>query len=233
MPFYSGTNGGTFSVSIETSAALNKIYGRLRFTEAFATSGAQIYFFTSGAGDFPSSTLPAGVTMCGCQYLSWGFWGGNLDRPGNQRDSIHLATWVFGKIDSAVTINSLTGTATYNGHVIGTSVSGTINAPVRTRVGNLQYNVNFNNLASSSGTITNYDGGNYTMTGVLLNGLNTTHRISGNINGSSGTAIGRLGTFDGSFFRGGSDPAAEMGGTLKISGIDYQSTAIFAAKKLP
>ena len=42
-----------------------------------------------------------------------------------------------------------------------------------------------------------------------------------------------IGTFDGSFFRGGSDPAAEMGGTLKISGIDYQSTAIFAAKKLP
>ena len=56
--------------------------------------------------------------------------------------------------------------------------------------------------------------------------------FSGPVTGIGGTGTaGRGGAFTGSFMAGGGDPAAEMSGQLKISGTNYQSTGIFAARK--
>ena len=45
----------------------------------------KLYFLSSGAAPPPTSLLPSGASYCQCQYLQWGYWGGDLDRQFGHR----------------------------------------------------------------------------------------------------------------------------------------------------
>ena len=177
----------------------------------------------SEATQFNSGFLPSGVSVCACKYLNWGFWGGRITNTGSSSEIIHMANYVAGEIAGFAAINALQGTATYTGHAIGTVFNGT---QVYQAIGGLAATVNFDNPGSSAFNITNFDGANYTGTGLAVTSTGTRHKFVGSIAGS-----GRTGSYNGSFMSGGGDVAAEMGGQFKVDGGGYSAVGIFAAKK--
>ena len=59
----------------------------------------QLYFVSSGAAGAPTSLLPTGTSYCQCQFLQWGYWGGDLtsSNPSAPRiDRGGINTWVAG-----------------------------------------------------------------------------------------------------------------------------------------
>jgi len=187
----------------------------------------ELALWTNGTARSSAPRL-SDADLCGCEYLTWGFWAANLEYADGRVDQISLAPWVAGEIAGLANIQGMTGSATYTGHVIGTVVANGIQ---HTALGNLSYSMNFDNPAASSGAIGNYDGGNYALSGMALSAAGAGHKFSGTLNGTDVTAAGRTGTFTGSFMSGGGDNAAEMGGQMLITGTNYQSAGIFAARK--
>ena len=187
-----------------------------------------------------TSFLPSGVTFCDCNYLNWGYWGGDfkfLDTSGanvNRRDRIHLATWVVGEASLLSTIQGLTGTATYSGHANGSVWN---NGDIYQAVGNFSSTVNFGTPSASTVSLTNFDGGSYSGTGLTIAGVQVSddssvalrNSFTGSFSGTSGTASGRTGSLKGTFYAGGGNPAAEMGGRFSISGTNYKAGGTFAA----
>ena len=98
--------------------------------------------------------IPSGVTLCECQFLTWGFWGGNIERSGNADEFIHLANWVAGEIQPLSAILALSGTASYAGHAIGTVLSA---SDVYQVVGDVAATVNFDTDVTT-GTLSDFDG---------------------------------------------------------------------------
>lgn len=185
---------------------------------------------TPGLSNTSSGFIPSGVTFCQCQALQWGFWGSDILFASGTRDRVHLANWVAGTAANAADIVGLTGSATYNGHVIGTVITGS-GAASRSylAVGNYSQTYNF---ATSTGTvnINSFDGTNYTGT-VSRVSAGQAHRFTGNV-----TATGiptRTGQLGGAFFVGGTDNAKHVGGQIGIndSGSDYAAAGIFAADR--
>ena len=69
------------------------------------------------------------------EHLAWGFFLGDLAEKANgaQQNNVNLGFWVAGKLVPASVMQSLTGTATYGGGLIGTAVD---NNGVRSATGN-------------------------------------------------------------------------------------------------
>ncbi|WP_422102718.1 FecR family protein [Vreelandella sp.] len=65
--------------------------------------------------------------ICECEFLQWGWWGSRdeLMSPETIR-SVHMGTWVTGDITRVVELATLDnlGTARYQGHALGTVISG-------------------------------------------------------------------------------------------------------------
>jgi hypothetical protein len=67
--------------------------------------------------------LPAGVSVCDCQFLSWGYktndaeWSNTGPNP-ERRGRLSAGAWVTGDVPAAADIPT-TGTASYAGHAIG------------------------------------------------------------------------------------------------------------------
>jgi len=177
----------------------------------------------SEASDFSNGFLPSGVSVCDCKYLSWGFWGGRVTDGGSSSEIIHLANYVTGQISGLAAINSLQGTATYAGHAIGTVFE---NSQVYQAIGNLSVTVNFDNTSASTFNITDFDGANYSGTGLTIAADGSGHKFTGSIAGS-----GRTGSYTGAFMSGGGAVNAEMGGQFKVDGGGYSAIGIFAGKK--
>lgn len=204
-------------------------------------SDADLYMLRMNASDFPSTVLESGKTLCECTFLTWGYWGGEID-IGSNDDVVHLASWVAGKIPDLSAITALSGSATYNGHVSATvkEISGSTTS-IFTELGTWAYTFNFESPSSSSGTISNFDGGTYTIGGSTLasaddpdttNVTETANKFSGSLTGASGEAVGRSGSFLGSFMQNGSsNPSAGMGGHLAVSGTNYSASGVFVAQK--
>ncbi|GEM_PF-2578030 len=155
---------------------------------------------------------------------------------------MHLASWVAGEIPDLSAITALSGSATYNGHVSATvkEISGST-TNIFTELANWSYTFNFDSPSSSSGTISAFDGGSYTIDGATLSSTDdpdtssvteTRNTFSGSLTGASGDAVGRSGYFLGSFMQNGSsNPNAGMGGHLKVSGTNYPASGVFVAQK--
>jgi hypothetical protein len=137
---------------------------------------SRLYFVSSGTTDV-SNLLPSGTTLCKCDYLQWGWWGGEIDTYAGvdtatgevlrRRDRFHLNTWVAG-VPTELADLPLTGTASFTGHAIGTVVrrDGDFFSPTGTpfnsggmylAAGTASLNYNF---GSGSGTfaVSNFDG---------------------------------------------------------------------------
>ncbi|TWT01722.1 FecR domain-containing protein [Reyranella sp. CPCC 100927] len=167
--------------------------------------------------------LPAGVGFCDCAYLSWGYWAGDVRYDSgpriNERDRMHLGTWVAGELASKSQI-PVYGTATYNGHIIGNVTNGNNRYLA---AGAFQHGWNFGSR-SGTVTITNFDGANYS--GTSSAAAWTPQNFAASIAGA-----GRTGSLNGSFFRSPADPVAYQAGSFAINGAGYRATGIFAGKR--
>jgi hypothetical protein len=167
----------------------------------------------------------AGVTPCTCDFLTWGYWSGDVKYSANSvynpngRDRLNFATYVAGTQSNAVQL-PLTGTATYNGDMIG-NVRNNGNSYIA--VGGFQ---NVWNFGSKTGalTITNFDGANYT--GAAAQTGSTTAFTGGF--SSSGT--GRSGALSGAFYGAGTPPAGQAG-TFTATGTNYTAGGTFKAQR--
>jgi hypothetical protein len=185
------------------------------------------YMVSSGA--VPASNfLPAGVSFCTCQYLSWGYWGADFVDPNNgEIDSGHLMSWVAGVLPGLAEIPQ-TGIATYVGHAIGNVVNGSAQYVA---VGKFQNNWNFGTRTGSI-SITQFDNMNFSGTAAasVANPRDYTGGFSGRL--PNGTTLN--GAVYGSFFKGGGNPVAATGGHFDIvnsGGTLYRAAGIFAASK--
>src|SRR5579862_376259 len=188
----------------------------------------QLYFVSSGAAGAPASILPAGASYCQCQYLQWGYWGGDLTSAtpatgGAPRiDRGHINTWVAGVATPQTDINNLIGqsaTASYTGHAIGSVFN---NGQSYVAAGGFNGTYNF---GTQSGTlaINNFDGHSFAATGrAPLNGANYSFGV---------TTPGVKGTLNGTFY---GPAAAETGGNFAVQttvGPTYLASGVFAGKQ--
>ena len=172
--------------------------------------------------------LPDGVSYCTCEFLSWGYWQGEMKYASGPRegetDRVHIATWVAGTLPSQAQI-PLSGEASYSGHAIGNVYN---NGASYTAVGEFRQDWNFG-TRSGVVQINNFDGGSYA--GTTTAPVGTPRDFGGSISGVSGTGIGRDGSVTGSFFASPTSPIAHQGGNFTISGSGYSAAGTFAADR--
>lgn len=171
-----------------------------------------------------SSAVNAGTNFCNCSYTKWGFISGQV-RGGTvfQRHVFHLVPWVAGELGTASVIASMTGTATFSGHVAANIMNGTSQY---IDTGNYSQTWNFASRTGSV-TISNLDGATYT--GSLAEVMGSSgSRFLGTISGSS-----RTGEINGAFMKAGSDQAGEVGAGFHAtnSSQQYYVAGIGIAKK--
>ena len=191
-----------------------------------AANNALIYMVSSNT--VPSTALlPPGVSFCQCQFLKWGYWGGEVDSTqsdGTPRiDYAHINTWVAGPLTSLGDLAQLAQTGfqgTYTGALIG-SVNN--NGALYSAAGGLQATFNFGTQTGNL-AISNYDGKSF-----------STPVSNGTINGASYkftfNPAGITGAVNGAFY---GPMAAETGGNFAFqttAGAPYSTSGIYAAKR--
>jgi hypothetical protein len=225
--------GGANSAFID-----NNIYGAAEsqvapaFVNGKPAQSAQLYFLSSGAAPPPNSLLPAGASYCQCQYLQWGYWGGDVttanagafNTPRIDRGNINF--WTAGPMTPLADMNLLASqgaTGTYNGHLIGSVFN---NGNQYVAAGGLTTTYQF---ATQTGTfsVNNYDGRSFMLSGKApLTGSS----YNFGINSPQGLPI--TGSVNGSFY---GPMAAETGGNFNFRttapGSTYLTSGIFAAKR--
>jgi len=171
--------------------------------------------------------LPNGLCSA-CQYLQWGYWGGEIDTPASGEsparvDVGHINSWIAGVPTVAGDISSLKAagiTGSYTGNLFGT-VSN--NGAQYLASGGLTAAYNFG-TGNGSFAVKNYDGLSFTVAGnSALSGSNYTFGVK-NVPGLAGSVSG---TFYGPM-------ATETGGNFAFSktvGSPYFTSGIFAAKR--
>ncbi len=183
-----------------------------------AVSGHRSLFVTAQTVNARAS-FP-GVNFCQCEYTRWGFWSSETNRGVSGdvlQDILHLGTWVAGRPTDAVSM-PVTGSATYNGHVIASIKSG---GSEYVAAGNMGTAVNFGTRTGSV-SISNLDGRNYSG-GIALN----SNAFGGTLNGTG--AGGVTMNVVGQFYNGPRGPAREIGGSVLINGgTAYQGIGTFA-----
>ncbi|HKS89457.1 MAG TPA: hypothetical protein VJR70_08465, partial [Stellaceae bacterium] len=227
----SGTAGAQAFIDDRTFAAAESASSPQQITINRTTSNpqGQLYLVSSGAAGQPTAILPSGVSYCQCQFLQWGYWGGDLTTAnaggtGLPRvDRGHINTWVAG-MPTAVspTTGSLIGAppvATYTGHAIGSVFN---NGQSYLAAGGFTGTYNFGTQTGSL-AITNFDGHNFTASGSApLTGATYNFGV---------TTPGARGVVNGTFYGPG---AAETGGNFAVQstvGPTYLASGIFAGKR--
>lgn len=183
------------------------------------------FFLTTADGLETIGAVPAGVSLCSCQYLRWGVLSMDLGDPdlATDRTQVQLAGWVAGQITDAMSLPA-TGTATYLGHAFGNVHNG---SDFYSAIGGVQVQFDFSTRMGDV-DITDFDGADYSASispSIQSNGV---YSASGTGLNESRSVVVR-----GAFFAGGGDPAAETGGKFSITGSDYEAAGVFAASKSP
>jgi trimeric autotransporter adhesin len=195
---------------------------------------AQLYLLSSGAAPPPSSLLQGtGASYCQCQYLQWGYWGGDLTSPSGtsmpriDRGAINF--WVAGPITPLADINKLAmqgAVGNYAGHMIGSVFN---NGQQYVAAGGVNATYNFGTQTGSF-AVTNYDGHSFATSGKpIVQGGGTQYSFGINTITNQGRPI--AGAFNGSFY---GPSAAETGGNFAFrstAGPTYLTSGIFAAKR--
>ena len=164
-----------------------------------------VFVFADEASGFSNGFVPTGVTVCQCNFLTWGFWSAEIGRSGGIDETVHLANWVVGDVPDASSLPT-TGTATFAGHAIGTKFDA--NGEVFQAIGNATMSYNFASPTSSTGQITQFDSDTFNLAVTNAQATRTLH-FTGDITGT-GVTTGALSSFAGSFVQGGGDVTAEM-----------------------
>ncbi len=174
--------------------------------------------------------LPSGVSYCECEFMSWGYWMGDLKHETGPRagetERVHVATWIAGTLPSQAEI-PLSGTALYKGHAIG-NVNN--NGASYVAVGEFRQVWDFS-ARNGAFNIDNFDGGDYA--GITSAPIGTPRDFSGSITGVAGTGVGRSGSVNGSFFASPTSPVAGQGGNFTINGTGYSAAGTYAGSRQP
>ena len=172
--------------------------------------------------------LAPGVTPCVCEYTRWGAWSfdnarTNLDGS-EERDRMHVGWWLAGRLTDPVQIPT-TGSAAYNGHMVGTVKNSATGAEYIAASG-FQYNANFGNPAASTMSVNSFDGVSYGGTLPFDRNRNTNAYIAnpsipaaieGTIPRTGGAALTSA-TMEvgGMFFKGVTDPVKDVAGGFSV-----------------
>jgi trimeric autotransporter adhesin len=185
---------------------------------------ANLYLVTASA--VPNTMLlPAGVSFCQCQFLQWGYWGGELDtsdQNGARADVAHINTWVAGSPTPAADINNLIGmsaTASYSGAAVGSVFN---NGAHYLAAGGFNQSYNFGTQTGTM-TISNFDGKTF---GGTVVGARGSPAFAAPLSGS-----GVSGSAAGTFFGPG---AIEAGGSFAVQGtsnVPYVAAGTFAGRQ--
>lgn len=176
------------------------------------------------AGTVAPAGILSGINFCACEFTRWGFWSQENSRNVSgveYRDRIQLGTWVAGELTSPVNVPT-TGTATYNGHVVGSFRDG---ANQYVAGGQFTQVVNF---GTNTGTfaIPALDNRAYTGTISLVTGSPI---YFGSVTAISGPTTS--GNIIGGFMQGASGPVGETAGSITFSGSGYSGAATFLGKR--
>ena len=200
-----------------------------------ANTNPNIYLVTQTAAP-PTSLLPKGLCSA-CQYLQWGYWGGEIDTPSSSGpacvDVGHINSWVAGIPTSASDITSLKAfnmPVNYAGNLFGTVQKGTAQYLA---TGGLTASYNFHSGAGTF-TVSNYDASsNILPKSFTISGTAPLTTMMGSNSYTFGIprASGLTGAISGSFY---GPMAKETGGNFafsKILGSPYFTSGIFAARQ--
>jgi hypothetical protein len=171
-------------------------------------------------------TLLAGASspsICTCEFLSWGVWASSARDPLNNGKTLAaFGSYVAGTPTTTVQLPT-TGTATYNGSMVGFASNNGHISPASGTYQNVWSFQNGNGVFNGS-----FDGRSYSGT---TTGRAGTTAFTGTFNSTSG--YNRSGNLNGGFFSSPSDAAAYQAGTFSIGGARsrYQATGIFAGQR--
>jgi trimeric autotransporter adhesin len=189
----------------------------------FPDTNPNIYFVTATAAP-PTSLLPNG-SLCACQYLQWGYWGGEIDTPAGSGNAArvdvgHINSWVAGSptLDIAA-LQEMGATGNYSGHLFGTVFT---HGAKYLATGGLSATYDFGTTFGSF-TVSNYDGHiTFTDIGKIpLSGANYAFPVDQN---------NILGFIRGSFYGPG---GIETGGNFAFhtaTGAPYFTSGIYGAR---
>jgi trimeric autotransporter adhesin len=213
--------------AFENPAIPQQINGQQLSVGGSTAAASQLYLVSSATGALPTSLLPSGASYCQCQYVQWGYWGGDLltgdpSTDLTRVDHGHINFWVAGVPTSAADLNTLasqSAVGTYTGHAIG-SVYNAGSSYVA--AGGFTGTYNFG-TQNGTLTISNFDGHTVSATGSapLSNG-----QYSFTV-----AQTGVAGTINGAFY---GPKAAETGGNFSVHstlGPTYLASGIFAGKQ--
>ena len=221
-----GANGNASLTKVHESG-----YSDAGFPNSHAAS-PQTYIF--GSELIPvTDFLPAGVSLCACKFLEWGYWGGKVsyDDPANtgsnKKDYFHLGTWVAG--DVIKDLSPFTGSASYNGHAIG-NVSKVSGGVTHNYLAAGSYNLTFDfGSRTGSASISNFDGLTFVAPSVAMSTVvGQEHSYNAALTGTSGS-----GSLNGAFVNGpavGTSPAGTIG-QFNFSDTGYTAVGIVAAQQ--
>lgn len=174
------------------------------------------------SGDLVKGGLPAAMqaSIPEYRYLKWGFFfGDTVVTNAAQREHVHLASWVAGRVPDAGDLPT-SGTASYSGHAIGNVHNA---GASYTAVGTYNNSWNF---AERAGVVAmEFDGTSYTGNTAITNGAVFQGRLD---------ATGRVGGLHGNFVEGGGDPVAGVAGRFSVqetAGEIYRASGTFGAEK--
>lgn len=156
---------------------------------------------------------------------AWSYDNARSNSDGSEeRDRMHTGWWLAGRLSDPVQIPT-TGTATYNGHMVGTVKNSSTGAEYIAASG-FQYVANFGNPAASTMTVSSFDGVSYGGTVPFDRTRNTNAYVSnseilaaidGIIPRTGGAALsGATMEIGGMFFKGKTDPVKDVAGGFGV-----------------
>jgi len=185
--------------------------------------GSQTFNTTNSSALVTAGAPPPG---CTCDYLTWGLWATEITYgPGfrnGQSDSVPIAPFVAGTLTTAMQMPQ-TGSATYNGTMLGVARTGSSSPYLATGTYNSTWG-----FASRTGTFNaSFDGTNYSGSAAAVAGSGGT-TFAGSFSGG-----GRNGTLSGAFFSAPSDAAKYQAGAFAIKGSEssYKAAGVFAGQR--
>jgi hypothetical protein len=180
-------------------------------------------------GPAPGTTERKGFPASN-EHVQWGFFLGDLVNTSTRRDHIGMGFWVAGRPVTPAQLQTLTGSATYRGGMIGNVVDG---LNIRTATGGFAYTHDF--AARTGGFSANFDGATWSSIGTTMGpGSN----IFSGTGASNAGVTGREMSVQGAFFNrtpvsAPNHPAA-VGGTFAVTGPagqPYRATGVFVGNK--
>lgn len=245
-----GTTGQTHATSAFIDDRTYAVFDRSPTEFATQTTSVTSNGITSGGLNVQSRTTMAsynaaptpeffaaqGVTPCTCDFMTWGWWGGDVKYNAgssynpNGRDRLNLATYVAGTVTPVAQLNQMTGSASYSGHLVGNVQNGG-NGYVAAGSYTNQWN-----FGTRTGIATvNFDGASFgggitpnTIGSISTSNFQTISPLAGT---TGGLPTGRSLTLNGAFTSSASTVAAGQMGNFSITGPNYQAGGSFAAQK--